>query len=89
MQISFKVNGKETIVTLTHVRPIFVICTDCSYYFHICIGRMVQPWSAKYSQLFITCSKKVTSFLLFFTSKKNRKKQTCKEQANKKANNKS
>ena len=55
MQISFKINGKETIVTLTPVRPIFVLCIDCIYCFRICIGRMVQSWSAKYPQLFITC----------------------------------
>ena len=43
MHISFKVNGKETIVTLTDVRPIFVICIDCIYCLHkTYIGRIVQ-----------------------------------------------
>ena len=55
MHISFKVNGKETIVTLTDVGPIFVICIDCIYCLHkTYIGRIVQWWPAKYSQFFIT-----------------------------------
>ena len=55
MHISFKVNGKETIVTLTDVRPIFVICIDSIYCLHkSCISWMLQSWPAEYSQLFIT-----------------------------------
>ena len=56
MHISFKVNDKETIEMLTDVRSIFVICIHCIYCLHkTCIGRMVQSWPAKNSQLFITC----------------------------------
>ena len=34
IHISFKVNGKEMIVTLTDMRPIFVISIDCIYCLH-------------------------------------------------------
>ena len=62
MHISFKVNGKETIVTLTDVRPIFVICIGCIYCLHkTYIGRIVQWWPAKYSHFLLRALRKKNS----------------------------